>query len=206
MDSRVAPDKTLAEGSLDFYNTRRLEPVADELGTIWGNVRDYSSFPNGVEKEIASSCSIAGGSLIRGNLKRYWAMEAAQTTRYVINALKKPLEFQKMRWAWCIFEWDLAPVLIFCDHLHAILLKNHYLANERRKSKNLSPKRKCQNPTCPLYRALSGNPQRPPARRVSTKWIWASFLSNRRNGQSSANIVENRRAEFQFHPWKYGGD
>ena len=92
MARRVNPCKTLAKGRPAFFNTKGLEPEEDGLVlvTTWGDMRSYLSFYKGVAKAITSHNPTSGGSLIMGHLTRYWAIEASQETRSVLNSLKSP--------------------------------------------------------------------------------------------------------------------
>ena len=63
---RVTPGKTLAKRSLAFYNDKGLEPVSDELVTIWGGMGEFPSVYKEVAKAITASNSNAKQSLIRG--------------------------------------------------------------------------------------------------------------------------------------------
>ena len=85
---RVKRGKTLAKGSLSFYNTKCLEPAADELVTILGNLSSYSAGYKGVAKAITAPNSKAWGKSNHRHLIRHCAIDDAQATRSVINALK----------------------------------------------------------------------------------------------------------------------
>ena len=118
--TRDRPCKPLAKGALSPSRNKDLEPAAEELGSIWGYLKDDSPVYQAVERVITSSNTEAGG-LVRSHLKRYWAMGAAQTHSSVLNSLRGFIEFRKVR-SGAIYDWDLGSVLIFFEHRRSILL------------------------------------------------------------------------------------
>ena len=68
-----------------------------------------------------------GGELVGSHLKRRWAIAAAKENRSLLSALRKSIEFQKVRNE-PVSRWDCGSVLIFFERMRSILLDKYELA------------------------------------------------------------------------------
>ena len=58
----VRPGKPLAKGSLEPYQHKDLEQIADELGSIWEHLKADSPVYQTVERDITSANTEAWGA------------------------------------------------------------------------------------------------------------------------------------------------